>query len=510
MTMQLKIGLDAIAAYRRLDYTPWHAIAEFVDNSTQSYFDNKEILDEAFEKEGESLWVAVVYDEKEDLFRVSDNSIGMSYEDLDRAMHVALPPKNTSGRSKYGMGLKTAASWIGNRWTVRTKKLGETVEHSVVVDVHGVAQGSADIPYTCREGLLAEEHYTIVEVREHNRKFRGRALGKIKEYLGSMYRNDLREGSLSLEWRGAPLKWEDPELLKRKDGTTYKKDFIFTVDDKQVHGWVGILAKGSRANAGFSIIHAGRVVLGWPDAWRPSTLYGQIQGSNDLINQRLVGEIRLDAFDVTHTKDNILWLGDQEDFVEDQLAKHCASFRNFAREYRKNRDDERGPSESDTQVAVDELRKELESSEAVDAINLDDVPPEEIVKKTVQDLTDQVTTREETFRVTVGGLTIKGYIVGDTSPNDPYFAVDATDTTEIPVVVNQAHPHWRQLKGSDGVLNYLRECTYDAIAEWKAQQKAGRMDPTTIKIIKDRLLRIPYEIEMHESDPEIQEVEATI
>ena len=32
------------ATYKRLSYQPWTAIAEFVDNSTQSYFDHREEL----------------------------------------------------------------------------------------------------------------------------------------------------------------------------------------------------------------------------------------------------------------------------------------------------------------------------------------------------------------------------------------------------------------------------------------------------------------------------------
>ena len=32
------------ATYKRLSYQPWTAIAEFVDNSTQSYFDHKDEL----------------------------------------------------------------------------------------------------------------------------------------------------------------------------------------------------------------------------------------------------------------------------------------------------------------------------------------------------------------------------------------------------------------------------------------------------------------------------------
>jgi hypothetical protein len=49
-------------------------------------------------------------------------------------------------------------------------------------------------------------------------------------------------------------------------------------------------------------------------------------------------------------------------------------------------------------------------------------------------------------------------------------------------------------------LNYLRHCTYDAIAEWQARQKARRLDPNTIKLLKDKLLRIPLDIDMATDD----------
>lgn len=133
MSLEMKIGLDAINSYKRLAYTPWHALAEFVDNSTQSYFDNKETLDVVFAKGGEILEVSISYEKDAGQLRISDNSIGMSLADLERALHVALPPKNTNGRSKYGMGLKTAACWLGNVWTIKTKKLGDTVEHNVTM-----------------------------------------------------------------------------------------------------------------------------------------------------------------------------------------------------------------------------------------------------------------------------------------------------------------------------------------------------------------------------------------
>ncbi len=83
------------------------------------------------------------------------------------------------------------------------------------------------------------------------------------------------------------------------------------------------------------------------------------------------------------------------------------------------------------------------------------------------------------------------------SPNDPYVTHDSTHEEVVSIIINQCHPHWKQLKGSDGVLNYLRHCVYDGIAEWRAKHKAGALTPNTIKYLKDRLLRVPFEIEMN-------------
>jgi hypothetical protein len=194
-------------------------------------------------------------------------------------------------------------------------------------------------------------------------------------------------------------------------------------------------------------------------------------------------------------------MGDQEEVFERELESHCAEYRDIARDYRKRRDDERGPSELETQVAVEELKKELESPEMVDAISIDIVPPEEVIDSSVKKIAETITPRVETYRANIAGVvTVKGYLAGDLSPNDPYIVVDSTSASEVPVIVNLAHPHWSQLIGSEGVLNYLRHCTYDAIAEWQARQKARRLDPNTIKLLKDKLLRIPLDIDMVTDD----------
>lgn len=145
---------------------------------------------------------------------------------------------------------------------------------------------------------------------------------------------------------------------------------------------------------------------------------------------------------------------------------------------------------------MEEFVKELESAAMVDAITLSVVPPPEIVEESNRRLASAVTVREETFRASISGITVRGYLASDLSPNDPYIVVETADPISVAVVINSAHPHWSQLKGSEGVLNYLRHCTYDAIAEWQAKQRVGRIDTDTIKLLKDRLLRVPFEMEM--------------
>ncbi|MYJ57682.1 MAG: hypothetical protein F4088_01995, partial [Chloroflexi bacterium] len=178
MTVQLELGLEVIRSYKRLSYTIWHALAEFVDNSTQSYFNNRPDLDAAFEREGRKLEVDIVYDRERGLFRISDNAMGMSLAELTYGLRVGAPPAVDDGRSKYGMGMKTAACWIGDNWSVRTKKMGEPSEHRIDVDVEAVASGENLLPYSEVADRDPNDHYTIIEISNHHKEFRGRTLSK--------------------------------------------------------------------------------------------------------------------------------------------------------------------------------------------------------------------------------------------------------------------------------------------------------------------------------------------
>lgn len=498
--LSFQLGLETIESYKRLSYTPWHALAEFVDNSTQSYFNNREVLDQAYEASGERLRVDVVYDRDNVGLRVTDNAMGMDRAELEYALRVGARPANTSGRSKYGMGLKTASCWLGNHWTVRTKKLGETTEYEVTVDVQAVAAGESVLPTTERPDQDPDAHHTVLEIHQLNRPLYGRTLGKIKEWLRSMYRQDLRDGLLDLYWQDERLTWDfsNSEFATDVEGTRYKRDFALDLDGgHHVKGWVGILDRGSRSRAGFSILHAGRVVKGWPDSWRPESIYGDYQGRNDLINQRVVGEVELDDFEVSHTKDDILWYADQQEQVEAALREEASEFMAVARDRRRGDEGDTGPTDVEIQTAVEEIQAELGSNELIDKLSIEEVPPPEVVEQSIQPVLEQVASATPDFSATLPGLTVRGYIESDMSPNDPYVVVDSASADALVLVVNLRHPHVQELRGAEGVANYLRHCVYDALAEWKARQRTSTPDPDTIKLLKDGYLRVSMQLEMH-------------
>lgn len=503
--MKMKVSLSIINSYKRLAYKPWHALAELIDNSTESFYNNREKLQHKKAPGEPPLRIDVVYNAEKETVSITDNAMGMSRTELESALIIGKPPStNTYGRSKYGLGLKTSACWLGDEWTIRTARLGSNKGYSVDVDVPKVVHSNGDLEIREFEVETVNSHGTTITVKKLNRKFQTRTLSNITKYLKSMYRVDLQNGVLTLTWNGRPIIWESPEdrLLINREGDSYKQAIDFVVrsggKDKRVRGWAGLLAKGSRADAGFSILHAGRVIKGWPESWRPQSLFGQLQGSNDLVNQRLVGELHFDDFEVSHTKDDIVWLGDEEDQVLEKLRESCEWLRQGARETRRGSQDERKPSDASTKAAVESLQSELTSPEISDAVRITSPINSDLVQSTFAQIRKDVPDLfEPRITAQIGDIAVKCYIEEELAPSAPYVTLDTVRHTEILIIVNAAHPHWMELGNSQGILNYLRHCVYDGIAEWQARQKVARIDPDTVKIFKDALLRVPMSIAAH-------------
>jgi hypothetical protein len=481
---ELRLGFEVIRSYKRLSYEPWSALAEFVDNSTQSYFNNRDALDSAYATEEALLVVSIRYDRNADELSISDNAMGMDEADLERALVVGAPPPDTSGRSRYGMGLKTAACWFGDLWTVTTSKLGSPEELTITVNVDDVASGNNDLPFE-RGPADPDAHYTIIEITRLNRALHGRTLGKIRDYLSSMYREDIETGLLRLVWQGQPLVWSSLEdtLQIGDHGKRLRRSFDFRVDSKRVHGWAGVLERGSRAKAGFSILHAGRVIKGWPESWRPQEIYGQVQGSNNLVNQRLVGEIHLDDFEVTHTKDDILWEGTEQEQVEATLRGAITDLIAIAAQPRGKR--KRPPSRTAANEATNALGVEIRRHSPLPSTPRAGTASAALVA--LSPVLQRILTSAPDGLIDVWGERMSLYFSMDLKPGDPYVVLSDDHRSAIFNLNHAAAPH-----GLDGqaLLQFLRSSLLDALTS-RAVANGGVDDvATSVLLVKDQLLRV--------------------
>ena len=156
-----------------------------------------------------------------------------------------------------------------------------------------------------------------------------------------MYRTDLRSGKIKIYYNGGGLIYETPAILTEKlpDGSEkiWKKDIDFTFDfngeKKRVYGFIGLLEEGSTSGAGFTLIRYGRVIVGgYENGYRPEEIF---EKSNSYVYQRLFGELNLDGWRVTQTKDAFDLYGGLEDELIANLLEICKDYKKKAKEYRK-------------------------------------------------------------------------------------------------------------------------------------------------------------------------------
>lgn len=308
------------AAFARLNYKPWFALAELVDNAVQSFIANR---DRIVKVGGQGPLVVDIHLDTDEL-SVTDRAAGIRLEDFDRAFSPATPPTDPSGLSEFGLGMKAAACWFANEWSVRTSALGEEVEREITFDVPKIAQEGLDALPIQSQPSPAEAHYTVITMRKLRVVPKGSTLTKIKDHLASIYRLLIEDGTvrirLTVNGKTEELAYEQPKLLVAPFYATpdaepvlWRRDIRIEISPQRiVTGWAGIMETGKYARAGFSVFRRRRLIEGSVgEAYRPRAVFG---AHNSFSSQRIVGELYVEGFDVTHTKDGIQW-GDDEDDV---------------------------------------------------------------------------------------------------------------------------------------------------------------------------------------------------
>ena len=342
-----------------MNYKPWYALGEFVDNSIQSWRGNRSRL-EAVHGPTFKLRIEIQFDHAGGRIVVRDNAAGIRREDIGRAFKPAQPPADRSGLSQFGIGMKSAACWYARVFEVVTEALDEDVSRALTFDVPALIEADQDLVPVVEAAKTPDRHGTAVVLRDLYHPIpTGRTLGKLRSYLASIYREYLLGGHVEILVGEERLTYREPPVLNapRWDAVegaaeTWRKPLSVTLPSgRNVAGWAALRAKGSTAEAGLALIYRGKVVLGagamagsGDDVYRPELVFGR---GNTFMSQRLFGELDVSELRVTYSKDAIIWAGEEEvflDLLRDALDEEPLPLLKMAQAYRST---ERGKEAQD-------------------------------------------------------------------------------------------------------------------------------------------------------------------
>ncbi|WP_221620838.1 ATP-binding protein [Aeromonas caviae] len=327
--IEIRPEVTVLSVLKHLNYKPWFAVAEFIDNALQSAIANNESL-QALHGGNFKLRVEIRLDTTlPGQIIIKDNAAGISYSDFPRAFRTAQVPIDRNGLSEFGMGMKSAACWFAETWNVRTKALGEPVERTIAFDVKKIVENRIESLGVEVRPEDPSAHYTVVSLRGLHHFPQGRTVSKIKDHLSSIYRVFIRDGYIQIKFNDEVLKYTPPRILNAvkyiSPGTIdndassslieWKKEISLDFGNNQhVYGFAALREVGSTHLAGFSLFRRNRLILGSHDeTYRPSYIFKQ---TNSYPYQRLFGELHVEGFEVSHTKDGFRWEEYEDIFLE--------------------------------------------------------------------------------------------------------------------------------------------------------------------------------------------------
>lgn len=376
--VSIKFKPGAYNLFRSLKYRVWLALAEYVDNSVQSYLSNKRVLYE--DDPDYKFQIKIKY--RNDFIQIWDNAAGINTQNILRAFEPANIPDNNKGLNEFGMGMKTASIWLSERWSVRTAAIGEIEERLIEFDLNDVTSKNKEELPVQTTSKDASVHFTEVTLCQLTDNGKNRQPERIKKHITSIHRNLIRSGELYLEFNGEPQIYKDPNILvapyfkTNGDPIYWKQDINYELGKYKVKGFIAILERMSTSQEnGFSLFRRGRVIEGSHDEkYRPKSLCGQV-GSPQY--KRIFGELELEGFEVSFDKGSFR-NPDELDYFLEQLKIEISQNKNNifqqAQYYKlpKAKDD----TKKAVQKTIEKLKKEQEEKEEYPDNQFDEIVDE--------------------------------------------------------------------------------------------------------------------------------------
>lgn len=480
-TVNITMGQNVYSTFESLPNTVSHALADFIDNSLQSYRDHKELLN-SIEKDFK-LKIEIKIDWDSESGRalkicIEDNAAGINILRYQKSFMPAIKPTDDTGLNEFGMGLKTAACWFGNIWSVRTKALNEINERTINFNLNEVtANDLKQVPVINIEKDILE-HYTILTISELTKNAPYfRSITTIKNELSSIYRKSFRENEMSLIFCGEQITFTEYEILtapfvRAPNGPPiyWKKEIDFKFGKYKANGFIGILKNMNKDHNRIVLLRRGRVIIGAESEghYYSKTISGQSGSPRD---KRIFGELELDGFDVAFNKNDIQDKENLDALLEALLNEiHSKEF-DLTTQAQEYREDERhkqikkiitkhnsSPKEKRLAIEIDttnigllntkeESASNYKSPEGVDSVQISQKQPSVIIGE-----------YEDSYKIDGKDYTLNVQFVDDKGNHDLFWVdVSKEDDFIITCKINSSHIFFEHFgKPSDSNVAILK------------------------------------------------------
>jgi hypothetical protein len=188
----------------------------------------------------------------------------------------------------------------------------------------------------------------------------------------------------------------------------------------------------------------------------------------------------LDGFEVSHTKDAILFRDDDEEILEEFLKQQTDDYRRYAT---KRRNPEKSPwSKDKLKGLVQDLQNEFSSDEMQDVFDTSTLPPLDVIDGNVESLSSSTTDDEKIAKFELKkGLKLVIF-VREHSEYEPHVTIQAAaaDGT-VHVIINGLHPYFTEIESTEAVHECIRQYVYDALAEYRVQKLSSPVTPNSVR-----------------------------
>ena len=368
--VEISPGMGVYRQHQNYPYSVQTALAEFIDNSVQSYIDNQKAIS-IVDKEEKNLKIKISINSQTKEISIIDNAGGVNRDNFPKAVKLGTdaeyPEKSLS---KFGLGMKTAANWFSGIWKIETSALYSTDKLTSEFNLDELERKGEKRITVFVGKEEAKKHYTKISIKkslrmEPKKHYEEKVISHLKEtfinfkdfleieikYDGVMLESK-RKGKATkgyfepFEILDCPVLSHNKKPINNKT-KVWKRRIELSYGDRSARGHFIIMKKGSYLQPGIRLFRNRRVIEGTlisPN--KPEAIFET--AVNKYAGFRLYGEFHLENFEL--------------DFMKTQFTKIDPLYQDLKKELQKD------PSFID-QVKFYRAKAETEKPETEDSLD---------------------------------------------------------------------------------------------------------------------------------------------